>query len=396
MIVAGGTYREICARPRWQRIFGSGGRAITALAKLSPGSELHSYANVDWIPSLEASAAAFGYRAVLEPIEEKITFEYLHPMSRPNLFPPKRTTKAPLRVAAEAVLRFDFVEGDAIVDANRAVYDPQTGGKPTPFFENGSKCQRLAIVLNAREASLATEVDLYEAGPALIRDWGADVVVIKLGTQGAVLFEKNGAHRDVPAYRSDRVFKIGSGDVFSAIFAHCWAELDMDPMAAATRASVAVAQYVESRSLPFVELPEQGDRPMCPKRETQPVIYLAGPFFDIAQRWLVEEAMALLEGLGAEVFSPIHHVGHAENVQNVAFEDLKGLRDADVVLALADSKDPGTLFEVGYARSLENPKPVVILAERFHKHDYTMFEGTDCFVTDDFATALYRSVWAAP
>jgi nucleoside 2-deoxyribosyltransferase len=393
MIVTGGTYRELCARPRWQRIFGSGGRAIAAVAKLSLGSELHSYANSDWIPSLDASAAACGYKSVLMPIGEKITFEYLHPLSRPGLFPPKRKMQAALRVAGEAVLRFDFVEGDAIVDAGRAVYDPQTGGKPKPFFENGSKCRELAVVLNAKEASLATELDVYEAGPALIRDWKADIVVIKLGTQGAVLFQREGPPQDVPAFRSDRVFKIGSGDVFSAIFAHCWAELGMDPLSAATHASVAVAQYVETRTLPFTELPQQGDRLVCHKREIQPVIYLAGPFFDVAQRWLIEESMALLEGLGAEVFSPIHHVGYAENAHNVALEDLKGLEEADVVLALADSKDAGTLFEVGYARALK--KPVVVLAERFHKHDFTMFEGTDCFVTDDFTTALYRSVWAA-
>lgn len=395
MIVVGGVYREQCARPRWDRIFGSGGRAIAAISALSPGSELHAYANSDWIFGLQASGAACGYHVDLVPIPQKITFEYLHPLSKPKLFPAIIPSFDPLQVTGDVILKFDFVEGDAIVTGRKVVYDPQTGDKPKPFFGNGSSCEQLAVVLNAKEAFLATKKEPAEAAAELLSGWGAEVVVVKLGTQGALVCDKNGLSERIDAFRSERVFKIGSGDIFSAMFAHCWGEKNMHPVEAANHASAAVAQYVETRALPFASLPDGTGRQKCKAKSPAPYIYIAGPFFDVAQRWLVDEALALLEGLGAEVFSPIHHVGSAENVPDAALKDLEELRKVNVVLAFVDSKDPGTILEVGYARALNKPKPVVVLAERLKTHELTMFKGSDCFVTDDFATALYRAVWAA-
>ena len=394
MIVAGGFYREFCARPRWEKLFGSGGRAVSAIATLSPGSKFHTYAHANWVGALGYSAATLGYEAVATPIEEAITFDYLHPMAKPSLFPPRRNSYDPLEVTGDVVLRFGFVEGDAVVHARRAIYDPQTGDKPKPFFENGSTCGELAVVLNGAEAIRASDRELDEAGPALLSEWGAAVVVIKIGTQGALVFKPGENVHRIPAFKSESVFKVGSGDVFSAIFAHCWGERSMPAEEAALHASAAVAEYVETRALPFSELPAIDARPSYFRDAAQPVVYLAGPFFDLSQRWLIEESLTLLESLGAEVFSPLHNVGFAENVGDVARQDLEGLAGADVVLALADSRDPGTVFEVGYARALDPPKPVVLLAERFLNQDYTMFVGTGCFVTDDFTTALYRSIWA--
>jgi hypothetical protein len=38
---------------------------------------------------------------------------------------------------------------------------------------------------------------------------------------------------------------------------------------------------------------------------------------------------------------------------------------------------------------------VVVLAERLDEHHLTMLAGTGCEVVDDFASALYRVVWAS-
>ena len=43
MEIAGGVYRELCCIPKWDAIFGSGGRAAAAVASLSPDSVLHTY-----------------------------------------------------------------------------------------------------------------------------------------------------------------------------------------------------------------------------------------------------------------------------------------------------------------------------------------------------------------
>ena len=38
-------------------------------------------------------------------------------------------------------------------------------------------------------------------------------------------------------------------------------------------------------------------------------VYLAGPFFSMGQRWLVDEARRCLGELGMDVFSPFHDIG---------------------------------------------------------------------------------------
>lgn len=393
MLIAGGVYRELCARPRWRQIFGSGGRAAHAVATLSPNSELLSYANRDWVNGVGSSAASVGLQTTLRPIEEKITFEYLHPLSVPRRYPPHIVQQEPLKASADTVLRFGFVEGEAIVAAERAIYDPQTGGTPEPFDANGSKAEELAVVLNAREAVSVSNTVISKAGPAILSAWNASVVIIKLGCEGAMIYERGKRAQRVNPYSASRIFKIGSGDIFSAVFAHCWGELRLPTYEAANRASAAVAQYVETRALPFHSLPNPNkDRRLS--KFNPPYVYLAGPFFDLSQRWLIEECVEHLESFGADVFSPIHQVGYAEDVANVAFEDLEGLKEAEVVLLLADALDPGSIFEAGFAKALEDPKPVVVFAERLGEYALTMFRGTDCLVTDDFATAIYKTIWA--
>jgi hypothetical protein len=292
-----------------------------------------------------------GYTVDLHPIEEKVRFEYLHPLARPVLFPPHINQYTPLNVEGETVLRFHYLEGDAIVQAKRAIYDPQTGNAEEGFHANGSKCDELAVVLNDQEAFQATKCLVDEAGPALLQMWGANVVIIKMATQGALVFENGKEPVAVPSFPATKIFKIGSGDVFSAMFAHLWGEKSLSAVEAATYASKAVADYVETRALPVQSVPGPVNRAPYQRRSMAPRVYLAGPFFDIAQRWLIEECRASLENLGAEVFSPIHDVGPAETVANVAAADLAGLHNCDIVLALPDSKDPGTIFEIGYARA---------------------------------------------
>lgn len=394
MIIAGGCYRETCAHPAWRRLFGSGLRAAVALAKLSPGTQLHTYVGRGWTNDLKASAVTSGFELIGTSSPKKIEFEYLHPLAKPLRYPPEISQEKAIVCQGDVVLRFGMVEGDAVVRARRAIYDPQTGKRAPPFAANGSRCDELAVVLNSVEAFNATgEPDVDDAGEALLRRWRAATVVIKNGVRGATVFVRGGSPSHVPAYETSRVFKIGSGDIFSAVFAHCWGELNMTPVSAAEYASAAVADYVETRSLPFPQLPTKAGRSAIevPTRERR--VYLAGPFFNLSQQWMVRETLKTLESLGAEVFSPLHDVGFHPNSKHVAELDLKGLDGCDVVLALVDGSDPGTLYEIGYAKALKPSRPVIMLAERFNPIDLTMYSGTGCKVFDDFSTAIYATMW---
>ncbi|WP_244480228.1 PfkB family carbohydrate kinase [Methylobacterium sp. Leaf465] len=244
--------------------------------------------------------------------------------------------------------------------------------------------------MNEAEAEAIAGVRGPEAGDIVRSLHAADVVVVKRGCSGARVHRSHRPAVSVPAYISGRVFKIGSGDVFSAAFAHHWAEKGFDAVEAADIASRAASRYVESRSLP---LDLQASDDLTSTRGEPGRIYLAGPFFDIAQRWLIEEARTRLIDLGASVFSPFHDVGTVGGAQAIAAADLAGLDGCDAVLALVDSADPGTIFEVGHARV--KGIPVVALAERLGNEHLTMLSGTGCSIVEDLASALYHAVWAS-
>jgi nucleoside 2-deoxyribosyltransferase len=356
------------------------------VAPLSPGTELYTYACKDWVEDVRHTAAAFGCLARVTPIDDAISFSYDHLLSPAHRHPAAVKRNNPIFVQGKAALRFGFVEGDVVMEAERAVYDPQSSGHSEPFGMNGSRANHLAVVLNELEAGKASgHVDADD----LMMRHGAEVVVVKRGPFGATVHRRGAAAIEIPVYRSETVFKIGSGDVFSATFALHWGERGLDAEEAADLASRSVARFVDGHALPLDEMVGRGGQAVL--TTDRGPIYLAGPFFDLAQRWLIEEAYRTLTELGVEVFSPLHEVGTGQSATAIAEADLAGLRGCSKVLAVLDGSDPGTLFEVGYARALGIP--VVALAERVEPENLTMISGSGCDVVHDFATAIYRVLW---
>lgn len=387
MIVAGGAYLEVCLRPEWRRIFGSGLRAACAVAELSPGTVLHTYGSPDRADDIRNSAAAFGCVSHVRPSETAITFYYDHPLSQARCDPRIVHRNPPLSVEGQTVLRFSFVEGDAVVTAEYAVYDPQSSYPQDPFGANGSTARRLALVMNQAEAEGGGGIMQVEH---LLDLHGAEVAVVKRGPYGATVYARGSDPIEIPAYRSNTVFKIGSGDVYSATFALHWGERGLDPVSAADLASRSVAQFVDNHVLPLPSLLSEVAEPVQARNTGR--VYLAGPFFDLMQRWMIEQAVNAFSDFEVEVFSPLHEVGTGLPEHIIAEADLAGLRDCSKVWAVLDGADPGTLFEVGYARALGIP--VVALAERMEPENLTMFRGSGCEVVHDFATSIYRTIWA--
>ncbi|WP_245318266.1 MULTISPECIES: PfkB family carbohydrate kinase [unclassified Mesorhizobium] len=362
-----------------------------AISVLSPDSRLVAYACRGWIDDVRQSMQQFGVTPDLTEIDEDIGFHYFHPLSGAELVGAPERRKPALQANGDVVLRFGMIEGDAIVNARRAIYDPQNPYDVLRFRENGSTADSLAIVLNEVELEASVGLKGEEGARTLMSKTGASVVVAKMGPAGALAVDDRSC-TSIPAYASGAVFKIGSGDIFSAVFSHVWGELHQDVATAARAASQAVARYVASRS---VQVSLEGLGQLVPIARTNPKggIYIAAPFFTLPQRWLVEEIHRCLHMLGANSFSPIHDVGSHGTPAFIASEDLRGLEECTAVLAVVDGEDAGTLFEVGYARSLGIP--VVALAESPRPQGLTMLEGTGCHVTADFTTAVYQAVWQA-
>jgi nucleoside 2-deoxyribosyltransferase len=221
-----------------------------------------------------------------------------------------------------------------------------------------------------------------------LRD-GAEIVIAKAGAKGAWLFQSGQSHQ-VPAFHSKSVWKIGSGDIFTAAFAAAWGIDQADPLEAARLASRAVAEYVNSKALPIRPSSDLAGSALPEVATQEGEVYLAGPFFNMPQRWLVDEARRCLRDVGLTVFSPIHDVGIGP-ADDVAPKDIEALKRCDLVFAIIDGIDAGTVFEIGYARALG--KPVYIFSQVTTVGDLTMMIGTDCHIHNDFTTAIHHAAW---
>jgi len=390
--VAGGIYRERCVWPEWRRTMGSAGRAAAAVASFGHPVRLVGYATPDVAAEFEPQAQLDGIEFRPVPSTSPITFDYVHGMSIPRVIPDPVVIRreAPIQVAGEVVLRFGMLEGTAVVTAETCVYDPQSAYQPEGFTGNGSRARRLAIVANRAEVcALAREKEPVTAARKLIQTEGAEVVVVKSGSRGAIVVT-SGGEMTVPAYQTPRVWPVGSGDVFAAAFAEWWGVQKLPPGEAAGLASRATADYVETSALPIDPTLRTKSEHRLEAVGQKMRVYLAGPFFNIAQRWLVDDVRRCLQEMGLDVFSPVHDVGRGP-AHEVAPRDIEALHECDAVFALVDGLDSGTVFEAGFARALG--KPVYCLAQSVGEEDLKMLVGTDCRIHFDLVTALHHLHW---
>lgn len=398
--VIGGVYREFCVHPSWNEIFGSAGRAALAIASLGTPVVLHSYM-CDEVLQVINEKAAWLDALQLAPIkvDGSVGFTYLHNMAVPEIRGVPARSHAHIGLSEAKVLRFGMVEGDAVVHADWAVYDPQNAGSAQAYGANGSTAKHLGLVLNAWEAGQMAGMPgarPSESAPALAHMHGAEAVVVKMGPEGALVWS-GGRCAQVPAFRTRRVWKIGSGDCFAAHFANAWMHDGRTPVEAAEVASRATAYYCETQGFPTLsELSAQRfpavEVSQAYRDGVRRQVYLAGPFFDLSQVWMVQQARANLRQLGLRVFSPYHDIGLG-SADDVVSKDIEAIEASDLMLALVDSLDAGTIYEVGYARALG--KPVVVYSERQQGESLKMMEGSGCTICADYTTALYSTLWEA-
>ena len=388
--VVGGYYGERCVSPEVDVCFGSGGRAAFALAAADRSVRWRYYCPQAEQRNATCIVAHENLEHMPAASDALVSFRYTHPLARPEYLPFPLPKAEPLTVEDEAVLRFGLMEGTGVVKAEACVYDPQ--GDPQDFGKNGSSASKLAIVLNVSEAlALGQAVDEAGAVQSLFAGGNLSALVIKAGVDGCRVYENACLSAEVPPYQSARVYKIGSGDVFSAAFAENWMLAGRSAPDAADAASRCVAYYVQTRT-PIVRAEDATTVGEPIKLGVGGQVYIAGPFFTTHELWLVEEAYRGLKELGVKVFSPYHEIGLGRSVEVVS-ADLAALGQSTAVLALMDGGDPGTLFEVGYATYAG--LPVVALAQSTKCSDLTMLQGSpNCRVVDDFSTALYHAAWA--
>ena len=382
--IVGGTYFEYCLQPEWNRLLGSGTRAALALAPT--GASLITVAGNNARDDLTGLAEAFDFKLDFTIAEHTISFSYVHCFSEPVISPrPDVIRRRELQANGEKVLCFGMMDADVGVKGDSVVYDPQSPHAPEPFRAANRSARRLAIVGNSREIRLlGGERNGRDAALRLLEREKADAVIVKHGLRGALVCTADGV-ADVPAYASEFAWTIGSGDLFAAAFAKFWMEDEKDPETAADLASRACSLYAGRRAIPPLDEAKLRELVTTELVVREGSVYLAGPFFTLAQRWLIEEGRNALRRLDLQVYSPLHDVG-VGSADKVVQRDLDLLEKSDRVFAILDGGDPGTLFEVGYATKMQIP--VVAFAQNVREEDLKMVEGSGGTVYDDFATAV--------
>jgi hypothetical protein len=401
VIVVGGTYEEHVVVPAHHVIAGSGLRAAAALSAgpITLCTALDDSGRV----AAESSLATLSIEPAAVERDEPVAFRYFTPVSSPSIDGPSATYSPGIVADGDAVLVFGMVEtGNRDIRARRTVVDPQRPRDLRVLDMDGIHTDELAVVLNAGETRALTsnDVDLDEAARQILSRTSAEVVVVKDSGRGCRVVQRGRETAErVGPFPTSSVWPLGSGDVFAAGFAHAWSN-GADPVEAARVASGCAAFWCGTRRsrLPLAllkgapvnsVLPAAGPELTPPSKA--PVVYLAAPFFSLAERWLVETARGVLAGLGAAVFSPLHDVGVGGD--EVAEPDLDGLRNADTVFALLDGWDPGTVYEVGWAH--REDLPVVGFLNTPAHEGTKMLVGAGAELHDDLSSALYRAVWAA-
>lgn len=97
-------------------------------------------------------------------------------------------------------------------------------------------------------------------------------------------------------------------------------------------------------------------------------IYLAGPLFSEADRAQRKLEAARLRELGYEVYNPVEfnlENGEIPTIQEVFDKDIRELMNSNIVIADIVGEDPGTIAEIGIAKSAASTKLVIAVESDF-------------------------------
>ena len=393
--IIGGTYRETCYWPTWNVVFGSGWRAVRVFRTLCPDAIISYYSAGD--EEIQKMVKIYAGSEPLEPhitpSSSSVSFYYDYPLSQPVIQGVKGDIFS-IVANGTYVIGFGMMEATAQIEGEWVVYDPQSPSHPLSYRGQGGKAEHLALIMNEAESRLLTgESDLKRIRESLFRKEQCESLVIKRGAKGAVVYQsKDDEGMTIPAFRTPHVWPIGSGDVFTTVFAYFWFN-GMPSEESALKASQAAATYCDTTAYEDISriLNEDGAyAPIAPQK--QGMVYLAGPFFTLSEKLFVAECRTLLAAMGVKVFSPYHDIGEGK-AEDVVPKDIDALKCCDCVFAIVDGLDSGTLFEIGYA--VAHGKRVVAYVENETEGALKMLAGTGCDIEKDFTTAIYKTCWYA-
>ncbi|WP_052947407.1 PfkB family carbohydrate kinase [Aneurinibacillus tyrosinisolvens] len=191
-------------------------------------------------------------------------------------------------------------------------------------------------------------------------------IVVKDGVNGSFIYTDEDKLIDVLSYEAAPICPVGAGDCFNVVY------LSELMNGADIQTSLDMASYVSAKIIEhefpapsFLErdknIQEWKSGQRKRKDRLSPRIYLAAPFFSDSELHWVEFICAQLEQEQFQVFSPSRDAGIINEYtsmgerKEVFLRDISEIENCDIVVALTDNDDQGTLWEIGYAYALGKP-----------------------------------------
>lgn len=124
-------------------------------------------------------------------------------------------------------------------------------------------------------------------------------------------------------------------------------------------------------------------------------VYVASPFFNPNQITRVALVETLLEKLGYTYFSPRKELvcppNASDEVRKQTFlSNEEGIKNAEMVIAITDDKDPGTIWEMGCAYA--NDIPVIGVAFTLGNMPFNLMLSESCVSTCKTVEELERTL----
>jgi hypothetical protein len=391
--VIGGTYREIDYDEILIDIFGSGFRGAKFLLENNCSVDFHTSGNHETLLFLNENKKVYNNLSFdCRDYNDMITFKYSFSLDQPTIFPNLLSISKTeeLNVQGENIIAFGMLESDFKLKGKKIVYDPQTSIKPNKFSDIG-EAEELVYIVNMKEAhSLASSYDLHEIKNFFFIKEKASAFILKNGPYGATLYYANEEIK-IPSYITKNVNKIGSGDIFTASFGYYWFQKGFSFQEAALNASRTTAYYCDKKV--FVDVSQIDNFEFIEfytKELTNKQVYLASPFFAIAELILVDKIRNAFLEFGVKVFSPFHDIGLGDDI-TIAKKDIDGIENSDIIFCVFDNLDSGTLVESGY--SLAKGKKIIGYHRTCEESKLLMLKPGDLQIFNNLTTAIYQTIW---
>ncbi|MCU4157454.1 nucleoside 2-deoxyribosyltransferase [Carboxylicivirga sp. A043] len=395
--IVGGTYKEYSIEPPHDEIYGSGLRAVQLILESSTAKVSYKTVGNKTVQNLLENYKNVYPNISYEIIETNhlVEFKYGFLLENPDIHPPVDSfkTKPTINLSEDNYIIFGMLDAEVSGKANKVVYDPQNTYNPTKFSSKCSAKQVIYIVNRAEAKAISEENNIKSILDFFFDKENVYALIIKDGPFGVELYKDKKLVKTAPVFKTKNVFKIGSGDIFTTTFAYHWFVKELNIETCLYKASLTTAHYCNSASVCNLFNDKEELIPLFINQTvlSNKTIYLAGPIFTLSDLLLIDKIRDVFLNMNINVFSPYHDVGIGNN-KEIATEDLEGIEKADIIFAIVDGLDSGTLIELGYA--MAKGKKIIGYNKTESNDSLLMLKAGDYTSFEDLTSAIYNTIWS--